>query len=94
MISNDNRNDKEKTYVIESGHNETMKKMSRLNMSLCIKLVEDQLMSGVQLTHISRDPTSQGIAGSISTLLAKRQKEEEEVKKIKGKEREKLSPQK
>ena len=36
-----NKNDKEKTYVMESGHDEMMKKMSRINASSCIKLVED-----------------------------------------------------
>ena len=48
-MSNDerNKNDKEKTYVMESGHNETIKKMSRINVSLRIKLVEDQPMSEV-----------------------------------------------
>ena len=73
-MSNDNRNKnvKEKTYVMESGHNETMEKMSRINVSLCIKPVEDQPMSKVQLTYVSRDSTPQGILGSISTLLAKR----------------------
>ena len=94
MVSADNKYDKEKTYVMGSRHNETMEKMSRLNASLCIKLVEDQPMSKVQLTYISRNLTSQGIAGSISTLLAKRQKEEEGAKKIKGKEKEKPGPQK
>ena len=67
-----NKNDKEKTYVMESGHDETMKKMSRINASSCIKPVEDQPMSKVQLTYVSRDLTPQGIAGSISTSLAKR----------------------
>ena len=73
-MSDDNRskNDKEKTHVMESEYNETMEKMSRLNASSCIKPVEDWLMSEVQLTYISRDPTLQGIAGSISTSLAKR----------------------
>ena len=42
-----NKNDKEKTYVMESGHNETIKKMSRINVSLRIKPVEDQPMSEV-----------------------------------------------
>ena len=91
---NKNKNDKKETYVMEGRHNETMEKMSRLNASLHIKLVEDQPMSKVQLTYTSRDPTLQGISGSISTLLAKRQKEEEEAKKTKGKERERPSPQK
>ena len=94
-MSNDERNkkDKEKTYVMESGHDETMKKMSKINVSLRIKPVEDRPMSEVQLKYVSRDPTPQGIAGSISNSLAKRRKEEG-AKKIKGKEKEKPSPQK
>ena len=88
------RVNKETTYVMESRHDETMKKMSRINASSRIKPVEDRPMSEVQLTYVSRDPTPQGIAGSISTSLAKRRKEEDDAKKIKGKEREKSSPQK
>ena len=67
-----NKNDKEKTYVMESGHNEMMEKMSRPKTSSHIKLVKDWPMSKVQLMYVSRDLTPQGIAGSISTSLAKK----------------------
>ena len=42
-----NKNDKEKTYVMERGHDETMKKMSRINASSGIKPVKDLPISKV-----------------------------------------------